>query len=733
MLLLFLFMSFLQFVHTLISIGYIVAGIIMTVILYDILLWFYHTVIIGMSAPLLGHRAYFYIYRGDFFYSEWLLRLLFFRLGRNKKWAIHSAVAGYVRKPFLSGNNQNNPAEIFTRSFGQKGPVAVAKFVNDAKVNVKKADIIMQQYFADGSSKFDETNPVGYVDVQGNVFKYFDNYNSYKNKKKLPNAVIIGTCCDIIHKQKKSFETKGEDNDISALPYIEGNDSAQYIIDPAEVEPTATQEVKIRDSWFSLRINRAILHRVRTIGVDTTKRRGIHRFIDLLLWSFINVVPIDWDVKAKAFGYGYCKKNFSWGNDDVNVIPLTFIGCAALLLLEKEGFMRYEDEVVDEPKLGWAETVMVSLLVFLWFYNLLLKASIFSIVFPFIGPELSLVVVMTLIYFGIWAICHFFYNGVLGRPLEIKRLLNMLNANVGTLSYTKPTLVLSIIGFICTIWWLPSILAPFFLAMIVTIVINRTYFPQRRWEIIDPFDTGEAGTDDSDNSELSEKDYSWTFQNSFRDLPLHFKLHFNEESIEEMRKVNPFQNNVSNYAFTVKRMILDELNSKVESNLKNAITPSLLQVLSQFSRISVENKLTKIEKLNMILSFVQQAIQYKTDTESGTLMKAGINGEYCRFSRETLFDQEGDCDCKSELAATLFAVDLHRVAYFTTKDHAFVGITSKDFGDLDLYLPNSFIEVRGEQFLYCETTGANWIIGNIPEGFNRSDIQEVEIIDVSNF
>ena len=149
------------------------------------------------------------------------------------------------------------------------------------------------------------------------------------------------------------------------------------------------------------------------------------------------------------------------------------------------------------------------------------------------------------------------------------------------------------------------------------------------------------------------------------------------------------------------------------------------------NQFSMDHSLTKIEKLNMILGFVQEAILYKRDQESQSLINAGINKEYCRFSRETLFDQEGDCDCKSELTAALLAADRCRVAYCTTKDHAFIGLSSTDFCTLQSYLPDYFIDIRGEHFMYCETTGTGWMIGKVPDGFNRNEIQEVEIIDCS--
>jgi hypothetical protein len=723
--------QFSQIGNILLALGYLVGGIILIILLFRILTWIYKALNSGWATPLLGHRAYFYVYlRGPVFYSERFLRLLFFKLFRNKKWAIHSALVGYVKKPFYGTNDKNRTAEIFTKSFGQREPVAVAKFVHDTSNNIKKAEIYIRFYGADGSSGYEKNPPVGYVDVNGDIFQYYENYDNYKINNKLQKAVKIGSCCDILSDHDKEFETKGEDKDEDVLLYIKDDLNVQDLNSVATVtvseEEGTKKEPSLPSSWFSFRINKAEERQVKATRFDATSRKGKGRFI--------NVVPLSWDVKAMAFGYGYSRKNPNWGKpDNLNEIPLLYIGCAALLLLECQGFVRYEDEVIEDPSLGWAETVMSSLLIYLGFYYSLLKFSILKIIFPFIGPELSLIVMMILLFFGIWAIVHFTYNSVIGRPLWLKRILNMLNANVGTLGYSRWTILISTVGLILTIFYLPYTLFPFFLAVILALQINRKFFPQRRWELIDPFNNNDGG-DGGDNAEnetgdFEERKYDWNMQSAFRSASFKMELYFDPQVIQDIRNVNPFKNPVPNYAFTAKSMVVNELNARIDGLIGRAVFPQLSIVLSKFNKLASERKLTQIEKLNMILAFVQGAILYKADSDSQVLKDLGLEREYCRFSRETLYDQEGDCDCKSELASALFAKAGYRMAYAVTHNHAFVCFSANSLGGLVNYLQESFINIKGEQFLFCETTSEGWTIGKIPDNFDRNEIQEIEIID----
>lgn len=729
------FSSMLQF---LLALGYIILGVIILIMLIRLLGFFHRrfVVCLGTPIPWVGHRAYFYRYLGGVFYSESFLKVLFIRLMRNKKWAIHSTEVGYVKRPYWHTDDKDITAKIFSRSFGQKENVAVAKFVHDPVHNIKKADIIMAHYSPDGKCELDEEHPVGYVDEDGDIFKYYENYITYKKHSKLPEAYKIGTCCNINRKTDKEFDTNGEDTDIKALPYIKDDESAvaEGADQGSAVSPLDEDKLSnsLPDSWFSFRINWPESRKVKASKFDSTSRRPIAVFFQGLIWRFINVVPVSWDLKAKAFGYGYSVKNKNWFKpDNLNEIPLIYIGCAALLLLEEQGFLRYEDEAIKEPRVGWAETVLISLLSYLLIYKWLFSWDFLTQAFPFIGPDLSQVVMVTMIFYAIWSIFHFSYFYFLNRPYVISRFLNMMNTNVGTLRYTRATTGLLVIGLIINLFYFPYILLPFFITTLTAILINRQAFPQRRWSILDPFEGEDERWEDGDTSELEKRNYKWHLQSAFRKADFSMDLFFHPEAIDRMRELNPFKSKTGGeYSDIVKGMLNNELSGNIDSQIQLKL-PKLPEIINHLNFLLSRNRFSRVEKLNMILAFVQQSIAYKTDPESQSLIEVGISNEYCRFSRETLFDQEGDCDCKSELAAALFASAGYKVAYFTTKDHAFVGISGNDMIDLSTFIPGSGIKIGNEEFLYCETTGDGWTIGKVPEGFNSSQVEGYAIIETN--
>lgn len=311
----------------------------------------------------------------------------------------------------------------------------------------------------------------------------------------------------------------------------------------------------------------------------------------------------------------------------------------------------------------------------------------------------------------------------------------MLNANVGTLSYSRLIIVFSIIGLILTFVFLPHQLVPFFVSILIAIPVNRNFSPQRKWEVADPFsdnlfddDSSASSSDEEGNPNLLRRKYTWeykTFQGAKADFTI--ELYFNPLDIEELRTLNPFRSpRHKNYSATVKDMLDLEWRHEVSVKPK-PFTPLIEQVLDKLKVAARSQKLTRIEQYNYILSFVQGAINYVTDQESPSLIAAGISNEYCRFSRETLFDQEGDCDCKSELATALFARFGLKMAYMTTEDHAFIGFSTDHFPNLQQFIPEAYFSINDSLFLVCETTAKGWRIGQVAESHKKA-LADSEII-----
>ena len=96
---------------------------------------------------------------------------------------------------------------------------------------------------------------------------------------------------------------------------------------------------------------------------------------------------------------------------------------------------------------------------------------------------------------------------------------------------------------------------------------------------------------------------------------------------------------------------------------------ALSQIIQSAEDVCDKYHLAEYEMYDLLLKFCQMNIEYKVDDECDSI---GRRTEYFRFPGETLFDLEGDCDCKSVLAYSLFSLlgaDAELVTVCINSDH----------------------------------------------------------------
>ena len=108
--------------------------------------------------------------------------------------------------------------------------------------------------------------------------------------------------------------------------------------------------------------------------------------------------------------------------------------------------------------------------------------------------------------------------------------------------------------------------------------------------------------------------------------------------------------------------------------------------------------------------FVQGAITYELDGDT-----AGMD-EYPRYPIETLFEGRGDCEDSSILLAAMLKELGYDVGFLLLPDHLAVALRTADD-----YTDTAYYEINGHRYLYIESTGEGFNIGDIPE-----DMQGVE-------
>jgi len=117
-------------------------------------------------------------------------------------------------------------------------------------------------------------------------------------------------------------------------------------------------------------------------------------------------------------------------------------------------------------------------------------------------------------------------------------------------------------------------------------------------------------------------------------------------------------------------------------------------------------------KINFVLSFVQ-SIPYVEDEASVSL------DEYWRFPVETLYDDQGDCEDKSFLFASLVESMGFAAVILIYNSHAAVGVVCSG-------VYGSYYSYEGNKYYYCETTAEGWVIGDIPDQYGAADIAQVD-------
>lgn len=106
------------------------------------------------------------------------------------------------------------------------------------------------------------------------------------------------------------------------------------------------------------------------------------------------------------------------------------------------------------------------------------------------------------------------------------------------------------------------------------------------------------------------------------------------------------------------------------------------------------------DEVSFILAFVQ-SLPYTSDS-----VTTG-HDEYPRFPIETLVDGGGDCEDTSILFATIVRILDYSAILIAPPDHLAVGV-------LGTNLRGTYYKYNGRNYYYCETTGDNWKIGDVP-------------------
>lgn len=110
-----------------------------------------------------------------------------------------------------------------------------------------------------------------------------------------------------------------------------------------------------------------------------------------------------------------------------------------------------------------------------------------------------------------------------------------------------------------------------------------------------------------------------------------------------------------------------------------------------------------------VAKFVQDVIEYQYDSDTTG------EDEYPRYPIETLYEGQGDCEDTSILMAALLKELGYEVGFLHIPGHVAVALRTADNYD-----GGAYYEINGHRYLFIESTGSGWNIGDIPEEFQSA-------------
>lgn len=242
--------------------------------------------------------------------------------------------------------------------------------------------------------------------------------------------------------------------------------------------------------------------------------------------------------------------------------------------------------------------------------------------------------------------------------------------------------------------------------------------------VCDDDDEVDRVSDEDTEDTVASRLYTWELSSVFGNkLSGIMLLEMSSNEIETLRTINPFltygQDN---------RTYPENVLSIFQFLKSNPARMTNVRQVADYIRTTVRNAgYPELDVLQFALNFVQEPnITYVLDEKSAPIEFAK---EYMRFPDEVLYDKQGDCDCKSALTAALFLALGYKVVFLLSQKlkHAAIGVECKDAAWLS-GLSNAddvAMEHNGVQYLYCETTGAGFHVGQIKENESIKDFETI--------
>lgn len=389
-----------------------------------------------------------------------------------------------------------------------------------------------------------------------------------------------------------------------------------------------------------------------------------------------------------------------------------------------------------DVRIGFKDLALPSALIFMLLFVPLALLGYDTSIMALLGDELSYVSYMMLAYALICWILYFIKKCMTMRNKSLTYILGLVDRNVGVQGWNVVIIILSALLSLSSIFITNYTLLPLFLVITVGFAINTRCF-REDWKIVDPCATwgtkwGKTPSAGSSKNQLPQgsvyKTYSWGpileargISHNNEELVLVFNENDYDSAQGRVRLMNPFAGKPGVTedelkAFSHQVIAGCDGTASEEKNAIVAIINSAYQICQKYS-------LADFELYDLVLAFCQKNINYVLDEDSAPINKTP---EYFRFAAETLFDGEGDCDCKSVLAYRIFKalnvdVEFALVKAGNSTEYNHVAVVLRKTSSALVPIPNTYQEYEPGK-IYCETTGFGHAPGTVPSDIDQSSI-----------
>ena len=448
------------------------------------------------------------------------------------------------------------------------------------------------------------------------------------------------------------------------------------------------------------------------------------------------------DIKNKTLEIAYVASGYK-------KVPDMMLRAAAFGALWSE-IKNEEKEAKSDVRIGLRDLALPSTVIFLLFYVPFgFLAKIFSWLTN-IGDGVSYVCWMMLAYFMVNLILYLVksYFTMRNRPLTF--FTGLINRNVGVQVWNVLIIIISAIGVFTSTFIADFTIIPVFASVLIGFLGNIGSF-NGQWNVVEPVSSwgrnwsrsayAHDGQTSSTKTGIIDVEYDWSpilklmgvkQVNPEKDKVSISILESDLDNLKtsRVRQLNPFRSSVNGVDFDTLKTNANEILKGCDDATVSYEKSALEQIIQSALKLCAKYSLADFQLYDLILHFCQSEsiIKYVTDDQSD---KIGKISEYFRYPLETLYDREGDCDCKSVLAYKIFEllnanprIAIVKAGKDVPYNHAAVVLRKKS--QAMVQIPSTYQTYDdARQYIFCEVTGEGYKPGNIP---SIVDVKSIDLI-----